>query len=445
MKKHRFILIAAAVFLLCGQVLASGFALFEHSTRGMGRGGAMVAQADDASAVYYNPAGITQLEGLHWDVGVTPITPIVNVSDMNGNVYDADDDPVMVPHVHVTYQINDKFFLGAGVFAPFGLATTFDENWAGRYNNYNGEVSGINFNINLAYKVNDQLSLAFGVSAQYFDVTLEQKILPSAVIYSQRDAIVADLEASGLDPYTADLIYNTQILAPSAELADIDQSITGDKTELTYNFGLRYELNDMISFGVSYRSNAKYKIDGQAKYQDVTQGFAFPFEAVFYDAPGLAVIELPDFLYFGMAIQPNDQWTFEIDAWQTGWSTYSDIDLTLENGLGHQVSEKGWDDVWALRMGAEYQINDKMYANMGYVYDDSPIPEGKVDYTLPSNDRQVLSFGYGMKVGKFTLDASYAYLKVTDRHVAARPQDFIFESDLEGIVHLFSVGLTYKR
>ena len=446
MEMKRQVLFSVAVLLLSSSSFASGFALFEHSARGMGRAGAMVGQADDASAVYFNPAGITQLEGLHWDIGVTPILPLVNVSDTYGNVYDVDDSLTNVPHAYLTYQFNDKFWLGAGFFAPFGLATKFDENWAGRYSNHNAEVTGLNFNLNMAYKVNEKLSLAIGVDAQFFDVTLEQKILPSAVVYSNQDAIVSGImQSQGLDPYTAGLVYNTQFLEPSTHLADIDQSISGNQTKMGYNLAAHYKASEKISLGFSYRSSIEYDIKGKATYKDVTSGFIFPFESVFFNADGVAVLELPSFMYFGFAYQANEKTVLEVDAWQTGWSSYDTLDLTLNNGVGHVVSQKKWDDVWAYRFGAEHQFNERYSGTLGYVYDFSPIPDEFIDYTLPSNDRQVFSVGCSAQMGKFRLDASYGYLTVKGRHIAARPQDFIFESDIDGTVHLYNVGISYKR
>jgi len=443
MKKR--LCLSLLVSLIAAHALGSGFALFEHSARGMGRGGAMVGEANDPSAVYYNPAGITQLEGFHFDFGVSPIHPIVSVSDRFGNTYDVDDSLTTVPHLHMTYQVNDRLWLGGGVFAPFGLATKFDENWAGRYNNTNAEVAGINFNFNVGYKVTDALSLAVGVSLQYFDVTLEQKILPSAVILGNRDAIVGNIvQSMGLDPYTADLVYNTQFLEPSTHLNDIGQSIEGDKTETGWNVALHYKPNDKVSFGFSYRSAVEYEIDGDATYSDVTPGFIFPFESVFFNADGVAKLELPSFMYFGVAFYPSDRLTLEVDAWETGWSSYDVLDLQLNNGVGHVLSQKNWDDSWALRLGGEYDINETNTLVFGYVYDDSPIPDDHIDYLLPSNDRQVWSLGYMLEFGKWRLDASYGYLAVKDRQIAARPEDFVFDSDVEGTVHLYSVGLSYR-
>src|ERR1017187_974409 len=49
---------------------ANGFSLGAQDAFATARGGAFVATADNASAVYFNPAGLTQLEGLNFSTGL---------------------------------------------------------------------------------------------------------------------------------------------------------------------------------------------------------------------------------------------------------------------------------------------------------------------------------------------------------------------------------------
>ena len=50
---------------------AAGFRLPEAGAKAMGMGFAFTAQADDPSAIYFNPAGLTQLKGNNLKLGVT--------------------------------------------------------------------------------------------------------------------------------------------------------------------------------------------------------------------------------------------------------------------------------------------------------------------------------------------------------------------------------------
>lgn len=60
-------LLTALIYSATGysdSALGSVFRLLDQSASGVGQANAVTAQADDPSAVYYNPAGMTQLPGL---------------------------------------------------------------------------------------------------------------------------------------------------------------------------------------------------------------------------------------------------------------------------------------------------------------------------------------------------------------------------------------------
>ena len=74
MRNAKLILAAGAVLLVPALVFGNGFALFEHGARGVAMGGAFCAIADDATAGYYNPAGLAFLEGTQAAAGAFLIT-----------------------------------------------------------------------------------------------------------------------------------------------------------------------------------------------------------------------------------------------------------------------------------------------------------------------------------------------------------------------------------
>ena len=140
---------------LCGKAQAAGFALYEWSARGNALGGAMIAKADDASAIAWNPAGITQLEGTQTLAGVSLIAPSNDMTtSYNGiDTKESTNKKVFVPpHAYITHQVNDSLWLGVGTFTRFGLGTSFDQNWSGRYSSYDTELNSFSVNPNLAYK-----------------------------------------------------------------------------------------------------------------------------------------------------------------------------------------------------------------------------------------------------------------------------------------------------
>lgn len=125
----------AVCFLWACQVVtagAEGFALTEWSSRGLSLAGGMVGRADDPSAIAYNAAGITQLPGTHVMGGFAAIAPMgtIDLDLDNGSHTSTTTKPHIwaAPHAYITHQLNDRFWLGLGLFSRFGLGNEFADN-----------------------------------------------------------------------------------------------------------------------------------------------------------------------------------------------------------------------------------------------------------------------------------------------------------------------------
>lgn len=398
----------------------AGFALYEGSARGNALGGALVGRADDPSALFYNPAGITQLPGLQVMGGATAIIPKTDILTTHGGTetsFETGSNVWVPPYFYSTYQCTDSIWFGLGVFPRFGLGTEFDAGWLGRYNSYNAVIQTLTVNPNVALKVNDKLSLAVGASWMSLDLTLEQK---------------ADFGSpSNPNPDTYDL--------------DVDQSMTGDSSGYGVNMALHYKAFNRMSLGVSYQSRIKHGIEGEV---DFSKPSAVP-AAVFNDTKASGEITLPAMVFLGVAFNPVDLLSLELGGVWTGWSTYEALTIHYSDpillGIKSSTKDKKWSDVWRLQVGAEYKTSDWLDLRLGYVRDNSPIPGETADYLLPANDRHVYNFGCGLHRGHWTLDLSYAYLDVESRTVNARPKDGILHSRFEeGYSHLIGSSVSYK-
>ena len=402
-----FVLVGVALSLVgCLQAsYGAGFGLYEGSARGNALGGAMVGRADDPSAIYFNPAGITQLSGLQVMGGATLIRPSTTVKTMTpmGEVSTKTEDNNWIPpHLYGTYQVNDNVWAGAGIFSRFGLGTEFPSDWVGRYNSYDAEIQTLTFNPDVALKINDQLSVAAGVNATWFDLTLKQKV-----------------------PTTAD--YNPA--------NDIDVQLTGDAIGYGYNFGARYEPLKWLAFGAAYQSQVDESVDGTADIRVRKT-----------DASG--DVTLPDEILLGVVLMPTDKLSLECGAVRTGWSSYDQLTIKFDDPtmLGPEAtSVKDWNDVWRYQFGVEYKLTEQFDLRVGYVYDEEPTPGETADYLVPANDRQLYSVGCGYHVKDWTLDLSYTYLSIRDRKVDARMEDGVFPSEFtDGDAHMVGVSVSAK-
>ena len=396
--------------------LGAGFALYEGSARGNALGGALVGRADDPSALFYNPAGITQLPKWQVMAGATTIGPKTDVfttcrgtdtrSETKANLW-------VSPHLYATCQCADAIWFGLGVFSRFGLGTEFDETWHGRYNNYNAVIQTSTVNPNVAFKVNEKLSLAAGASWMWFDLTLEQKI-----------------------------DFGGMVGNPNA--LDVDQSLTGqgDSSGYGFNLALHYKACEWMCLGISYISQVRQKITGDA---DFSKPSATP-ASLFKDTKASGELRLPDMVFVGLAFYPLGRLSLEIDGVWTGWSTYDKFTVDYRDpilpGLDSVTRDKQWNDVWRLQLGAEYQALDWLDFRLGYVRDNSPIAAETADYLVPSNDRHVYTMGCGIHWGRWIGDLSYSYVVSENRSVVARPEEGILDARFEdGYAHMFGFSI----
>jgi long-chain fatty acid transport protein len=407
------LMIGALVFLSGSQaVFGAGFALYEGSARGNALGGTLVGRADDPSALFYNPAGITQLEGIQLMAGLTAIIPSTDVRFL-GASFGSKDNVWLAPHFYGTYQFSDRLWFGLGMFSPFGLGTEFDHDWPGRFNNFNAVIQTLNINPNVALKLTDKLSLAAGFDVMWFDLKLEQS--------------VANLTTMGLGV--------------------IDQDLTGSTFGYGFNLALHYRACDWMRLGVSYRSQIKQHIDGEAAF---SPNLKFgPFNFVNMDVSG--TVNLPDELFLGATFYPMPNLSFEAGAVWTRWSTFDELSIRYEKpivlpNVQSATAQKDWNDVWRIQFGVEYKATDWLDLRAGYVFDMEPSVDRFADYLVPANDRHLFNFGPGFHWGNWSTDLSYTYLMIVDRDVDnSESKGFINPSEFRnGNAHLIGVSVGYK-
>jgi Long-chain fatty acid transport protein len=154
---------------------AGGFALNEYAARANAMGGAVIALADDASAVAYNPAGMTQLPGTQTMIGATVIVPKAEVTAGNQATTTTRTNFYVPPHAFITHQVSDKAWVGVGMFSRFGVGTEYLRDWGGTGKIYKADLATYSIAPNLAVKLTDNLSLGFGVELMYSSADLRKR------------------------------------------------------------------------------------------------------------------------------------------------------------------------------------------------------------------------------------------------------------------------------
>lgn len=368
-----------------GTASAAGFQLLEQNASGLGNAYAgSAAIAENASTIFYNPAGMTQLKGTSVSVGVNAIRPSftfrndasTNPTFMGGGAAtggdggDAGGKWAPLPNGYLAYQINDQWHVGLGFGAPFGLATEYDKDWAGRYHSIKFDIKTYNINPSVAYKVNDVLSIGFGVNWQRIEAE-----------------------------------YVKQAVLGAGVSARVTNTLDGDAWG--WNAGATIQASPDTRIGISYRSTIKHKASGDQK-----------FSAVLGDTWAKADVELPDTFIVSALHKLNDRWDLLGDVSWTGWSSIPK--LVIRSGVTSDSLNLQFRDTWRAAVGANYKVNDAWKLKMGLAYDQSPVYEEKHrPASLPDNDRTWFSLGVQFAPSKTsTIDVGYSYLMVGSTKVA---------------------------
>lgn len=409
-------------FLICisaGSAMGSGFALIEQSVSGLGNafaGGS--AGADDATTIFYNPAGMTRLDGQQVAAGVHVIIPaakfnnegsthvlqpVTRVPLLGGNGGDGGVSKG-IPNLYHSVKLSPRLALGLGVNAPFGLATDYESGWVGRYHALKSDVLSVNLNPSVAYKLTDQLSAGVGINVQYYKAKLS-----NAVDFGTLDALgKLGLPAGALH------------LTP--QLSDGFANMEGDSWGVGYNMGLLYEFTKSTRVGVAYRSRIEHTIKGDAEFSNVPAGLN-PVP-VFKNTGAKADITVPDSLSVSVFHKISPEWMIMADFTWTNWSLFKELRVKFDNpNQPDSVTSEQWQDSYRYSLGLSYAPNNAWTFRTGVAYDTSAVAD-KQHRTprVPDCDRFWVAAGAGYRISKVvSFDIGYAHLFVRDAEVNKTP------------------------
>lgn len=452
------------VYAVTPAVHAAGFALIENSASGMGNafsGGA--ASAEDASTVWFNPAGMSELADTpqvsaaahiispeaSFKNGSSHVNPALTGGDVATataalqGTNDLTDSAAFVPNVYAVMPYNERTKIGIGFTAPFGLETEYEDDWYGRYHAIKSAMKTVNINPSISYEVNDKLSIGGGVNAQYIDVELSSAIDSAA-------ACRGIAAAAGSAELGAQCAAAMPTIATPAN--DSKAVIKGDDWSFNVNAGLLYKPTEQTKIGVSYRSEMKHELEGTAKYT-INPSFQPILTATgvtrFDDANAKADANLPASLSVSVAHKVNDKLEVMGDVTRTQWSSFER--LTVKNAdtdaLISDVDES-WKDVNRYSVGANYQYNDRLKLRGGVAFDEEPIPDAeRRTARIPGNDRTWVSAGANYKLQKnLSLDVGYSHLFVDDTEIDNTDEatGYVLNGEYESDVDIFSAQLNWS-
>jgi long-chain fatty acid transport protein len=434
---------AAALGVAPAVAGAAGFALIEQNASGMGNAYAGAAAiAEDASTIFFNPAGMGMLPGAQVAIaghavsinadfsntgctfsptggcalpaGSAGVLPVGATSNNAG-------DTLFIPNAYFALPIGERFAFGIGISAPFGLKTDYDDPWVGRFQGIKSELTTVNVNPAVSFKVSESFILGFGVNYQKADAKLTNAVL----------------------------------LAPATEgraKLDVDDDAWG------WNVGALFKLGDDMRLGVSYRSKIEYTLEGTTT---VTTAAGTVVNAV----SGATEIDVtfPDMASLSVVQDFGPKWQLLGDVTWTHWSEIKTLTAVNPNApAGANIRDQlafDFDDAWRLSLGLNYRSSERWMWRGGIAWDQSPVQDAESrTVRLPDEDRYWLALGAKWNATKrLALDFGYAHLFIDDPEVnftrsqlsptgsgaPAAGTSTTVRGEYDSSVDIFSVQLTY--
>jgi long-chain fatty acid transport protein len=338
-------------------VFALGFALPDQDAFATARGNAFVATANDPAAVYYNPAGISQLEGTHISAGAYGIVYGSSYHGADGSI-DSKTQLAVPPQVFTTWSLPKyNLTLGLGTYSPYGLREEWPANAAFLASGFlaQGETAEIDYytlNPVIAWQIIPSLSIAAGPTLNYSEAYFKE--FPGFV-----------------------------------------NEFRGRDTAAGFNAGVLWHPWEQHSFGVTYRSATDMNYNGHATSL-IGPG----------NIPSQANVHFPQTVAFGYSFRPTTNWNIEADANWTDWTDLRTVNVNPQAAFGDDLSFN-WSPSWMFDLGATRYLGDGWRLSGGFMYSMNSVPDADFSALVPDSDRYIFSVGVGKNYNHFSWDVAY--------------------------------------
>ena len=380
-KKVTAFAVAAALGGFASNGISGGLGIGTQSGSGTGNafaGGA--ASAEDASTIWYNPAGMAVLPGTtNYAVAAHLLKPSFKFQNSGSTLPAGTGDGGdgggwhLIPQGYISHKLTNEWSIGAAFNTPFGLKTEYDTGWRGQSIALTSQLKTYNLNLAAAYKVNDTLSVGAGFNYQRIE-----------------------------------LKFNSQIAIGFVQ-PELSDNSTG------WNVGVLFQPTPQTRVGAHYRSAINYNTAGTLTAPAALGG------------SGLASAGLttPDSFSFSVFHALSPIWEIMGDITWTGWSHVKQLNVVRTSGaLAGTVPVAitfNWDDTMRYSVGAKYKYDDAWKLRFGVAFDQTPTNDIDRTARLPDQDRTWVAFGAQWRMSKNgTLDFGYAHEFIKDASVNNR-------------------------
>jgi long-chain fatty acid transport protein len=377
-------------------VSASGTRVGFKDAFAMGRGNAFVATADNPSAVYYNPAGLTQLSGQRLRATVYDISIQSDYSSASGSA-SMKDDYHAVPQIFYSFKPDaGPWAFGLGVYAPFGLSTEWPANSPLRNFALKNEQTYLTYNLSAAYEVSSTLSLGAGITYNHVTTDLRR----------------------GIGVFGPDDLFRFK----------------GSGNSVSYTLGAMWKPATEHSFGISYQHGTSVKLSGQTDTVPLISGETSD-----------ATFAFPDVLIVGYSYRPTPLWNIEANLDWTNWDTLNTV--TINKGSGPVPIPFNWKSGFFYELGVTRYLNESWNVSAGYLYTENSMPDSTYTPVVPDTNRNFYSLGLGYTSGHVAANLAWHYAASGARTVTGSPPSLLgttADGTYDNSINAFAFSLEWR-
>ncbi|MCK5662761.1 MAG: transporter, partial [Thiotrichaceae bacterium] len=325
--------------------------------------------------------------------------------------------PSLVPNFYYANALSDRWTVGFAFNVPFGNATEYDSDWAGRYYDTTSSITSINFNPGVGFKVDEMLSIGAGISINYTTLELSQAI---------------DFGS---------LLGKPQNMDGAAKLE-------GDDWGVGFNLGILLTFSESTRLGIAYRSHIKLTAVGDADFT-VPENIAALVQARggFTNTTFTLPASLPESISLSLYHQLTPRLAAMTDLTYTRWSRIQEFRSSFDNpAQAESVTAKNWENTWRIAVGFDYSYTPAWRFQAGVAYDENAIPDDTFDPRTPNSETIRVSLGTHYQYSD-ALSFGVAYSRVMrDEHEIALidPKKGTLNGDIDFIGNLFGVEVDWR-
>jgi len=399
----KYLMLGMAIYCIGQDAKANGYKILcMKDTEATSMGEAFVAQADNPSAVTFNPSGLPQLRGNQLNIQSTFAEEYTDYTSPLGQKTHNVDELQAVPSFFFTSDLGtENVGAGIGISFPDGLSSEWGEKSFARYVATYSQLMVADISPAVGVRVNDKLMIGAGLDYYYSTVQFDSMVNPA-------------------------------FLGGPSGSPDAQSRLNGDGSAWGGTLGAIYEITPRNRVAVAYHLPYRIGYDGT---------YNMPNLMIHSDVG--ATIDYPAVAVVGYAFKPDDKWTFEFDVDWTDWKSVNDIVIHFNTpGMPDVVQAQDLNDTVALKLGAQYKYSHNLTLRAGYIYNQNATSETTWRPSLPDSDMQFLTGGSGYNFGNVTVDTALQ-LVYYERRTIENNINPVIDGTYETIAPCASVSATY--